>query len=185
MLCVTDGASAENPSLAGSGVVLIFGKSNNNIIKFAAAIGNATNNIAELMAIGLSLVIINDNPTAIEYTNILSQYSNNNNQLIINIITDSKYSVSVLCDNNNYNKNTELVIWIKSEIQTLLQSNIILKCHWTGGHCKIPLNGMADDLAKCGANGSRNGITTDVRIRLDIQISNCLQLEINNDISSH
>ena len=125
LVITTDGASRQNPGPAGSGGIIELGKNTKNYIKFAAAIGKHSNNVAELYAIGLGLKIL------FEDKNITHQYNANNNndnvnndKINISIFTDSSYAVGIFQNGNKIKKNKEIIIWIKKLILNFNKLNI-------------------------------------------------------------
>ena len=122
-ICVyTDGASSGNPGPSGIGVVLQYGEHEKEISEF---IGNATNNIAELMAIdaGLSALKSRDIP--------------------VRLFTDSKYAYGLLTLNWKPKKNQQLVESIKKKMRQFKDLQIIK----VKGHSGHPENEKADYLA--------------------------------------
>ena len=122
-ICVfTDGASSGNPGPSGIGVVLRYGENEKEISEF---IGNATNNIAELMAIeaGLSALKSRDIP--------------------VRLFTDSKYAFGLLTLNWKPRKNRQLIESIKQRMSGFKD----LKFIKVKGHSGHPENERADYLA--------------------------------------
>ena len=122
-ICVfTDGASSGNPGPSGIGVVLRYGEHAKEISQF---IGNATNNIAELMAIDAGLSALK------------------NRDIPVRLFTDSKYAYGLLELNWKAQKNRQLVESIKKKM-TGFQDLRIIKVKGHSGH---PENEKADYLA--------------------------------------
>jgi ribonuclease HI len=122
-ICVfTDGASSGNPGPSGIGVVLRYGEHEKEISEF---IGNATNNIAELMAIeaGLSALTSRDIP--------------------VRLFTDSNYAFGLLTQNWKPRKNRQLIESIKQKMSNFKD----LKFIKVKGHSGHPENERADYLA--------------------------------------
>jgi ribonuclease HI len=122
-ICVfTDGASSGNPGPSGIGVVLRYGENEKEISEF---IGNATNNIAELMAIeaGLSALTGRDIP--------------------VRLFTDSNYAFGLLTQNWKPRKNRQLIESIKQKMSSFKD----LKFIKVKGHSGLPENERADYLA--------------------------------------
>jgi len=122
-ICVfTDGASSGNPGPAGIGVLLRYGEHEKEISKF---IGNATNNIAELMAIrtGLSAVKNTTKP--------------------VRLFTDSEYAYGLLMLNWKAHKNQQMVASVKEAMARFRDLKIIK----VKGHAGHPANERADFLA--------------------------------------
>jgi ribonuclease HI len=118
----TDGASSGNPGPSGIGVVLTYGSRRKEISEY---IGEATNNIAELMAIqkGLSAV--------------------KNKRLPVRVYTDSTYAHGVLALNWKPKKNQDLIAAIRRSMAGFAR----LKLVKVPGHQGIAENERADELA--------------------------------------
>jgi ribonuclease HI len=118
----TDGASSGNPGPAGIGVVLQCGSQRREI---SAYIGEATNNIAELLAIQKGLAAVK------------------NRRLPIRVYTDSRYAVGVLTLNWKPKKNTEIILAIRRSMAMFDD----LKLVKVRGHHGVAENERADELA--------------------------------------
>ena len=118
----TDGASSGNPGPSGIGVLLRYGEHEKEISKY---IGNATNNIAELMAIEAGLSALN------------------NTDIPVRLFTDSQYACGLLVLNWKPKKNLQLVESIKKTMATFKDVKIIK----VKGHSGHPENEKADFLA--------------------------------------
>jgi len=118
----TDGASSGNPGPSGIGVVLTYGGQRKEISEY---IGEATNNIAELMAIqkGLSAV--------------------KNRRLPVRVYTDSTYAHGVLALNWKPKKNRDLITAIRRSMAAFAR----LKLVKVPGHTGVAENERADELA--------------------------------------
>jgi ribonuclease HI len=118
----TDGASSGNPGPAGIGVVLQCGSQRKEISEY---IGEATNNIAELLAIqkGLSAV--------------------RNRRLAVRVYTDSGYALGVLTLNWKPKKNIELISALRQQMAAFDDLQLIK----VQGHCGVVENERADELA--------------------------------------
>jgi ribonuclease HI len=127
----TDGACSGNPGPAGIGVVLRYGEQRKEISEY---IGEATNNIAELLAIQKGL-------SAVKKKN-----------LPVRVYTDSGYSFGVLSLNWKPKKNTELIAAIRKTMTAFKDLKIIK----VRGHCGVAENERADHLATSAiARGER------------------------------
>ncbi len=126
----TDGASSGNPGPSGIGVVLTYGGQRKEISEY---IGEATNNIAELMAIqkGLSSV--------------------KNRRLPIRVYTDSTYAHGVLALNWKPKKNLDLITAIRRSMAAFAR----LKLVKVPGHKGIAENERADELATAAIRKAR------------------------------
>jgi ribonuclease HI len=118
----TDGASSGNPGPAGVGVLLRYGEHEKKISRY---IGEATNNIAELEAIRIGLLEIN------------------NPNLPVLVYTDSNYAFGLLTQNWKAKKNRLLV----SEIRDLISKFRHLRFIKVKGHAGDEGNEIADKLA--------------------------------------
>ena len=119
----TDGACSGNPGPAGYGVVIMQGETRREI---SGWIGDGTNNIAELEAIHAAMDQISDR------------------SLVIELHTDSSYSIGVLTKGWKAKANQELIATMKEKVASF-QS---LRFHWVKGHVGIPENERADELAR-------------------------------------
>lgn len=118
----TDGASSGNPGPSGIGVVLTCGVRRKEISEY---IGEATNNIAELMAIqkGLSAV--------------------KNRRLPVRVYTDSTYAYGVLALNWKPKKNLDLIMAIRRSMAGFARLTLVK----VPGHQGVAENERADELA--------------------------------------
>lgn len=117
----TDGACTGNPGPCGFGVVI---RVSDRYTEIGQYVGTGTNNIAELLAIGVAL------EEAREFEGK------------VQIHTDSNYSIGVLTKGWKAKANVELIQWIK---QLVAQRDV--KFIKVKGHAGIPLNERADRLA--------------------------------------
>ena len=127
VVCFTDGSCRGNPGPAGVGVYIQYPDGSSH--KHSKFLGKATNNIAELTALGDALDIIADLP----------EYQSSP----VILFTDSKYAQGVLSKNWKAKANRELIQSIKSKIRK--RGNI--KINWVAGHAGILGNEEADTLA--------------------------------------
>jgi len=118
----TDGASSGNPGPSGIGVVLTYGGQRKEISEY---IGEATNNVAELLAIqkGLSTV--------------------KNRRLPVRVYTDSTYAHGVLALNWKPKKNLDLITAIRRSMAAFARLKIVK----VAGHAGVAENERADELA--------------------------------------
>jgi ribonuclease HI len=126
----TDGACHGNPGPAGSGAFLRL--PNGQKWRAALALGQATNNIAELTAIGLALDLLAE--LAPEAPAV--------------IWTDSSYAIGVLSKGWKAKANTGLV----AELRRRLAERPV-ELRWVKGHAGTEGNELADELANRGARG--------------------------------
>jgi len=122
----TDGATSGNPGPSGLGVVLRWGDHCREIHQY---IGEATNNIAELMAIKVGLEAVKDP-----------------RRMPVKVYTDSQYALGVLTGQYKARTNLTLI----TETQTLMAGFADLEIIKVKGHAGNPLNERADALARRG-----------------------------------
>jgi ribonuclease HI len=118
----TDGASSGNPGPSGIGIFMRYGKHEREISRY---IGNSTNNIAELTAIETALKEVK------------------RTDLPVRIYTDSSYACGLLINGWKAKKNVLLI----NSIRQLMTTFIDLKIIKVKGHCGLPGNEKADQLA--------------------------------------
>jgi ribonuclease HI len=118
----TDGASSGNPGPAGIGVVLQCGAHRKEISSY---IGEATNNVAELLAIQRGLAAVR------------------NPRLSVRVYTDSSYAFGVLALNWKPKKNMDLIRTIRKHMATFDDLKLIK----VRGHHGVVENERADELA--------------------------------------
>jgi len=118
----TDGASSGTPGPAGIGVVLQCGSQRREISEY---IGEATNNIAELLAIQKGLAAVK------------------NRRLPVRVYTDSGYAFGVLTLNWKPKKNTDIIAAIRRSMAMFADVRLIK----VPGHCGVVDNERADALA--------------------------------------
>lgn len=133
VLCFTDGACKGNPGAAGSGAAVWLPDGRRG--EASRALGRATNNIAELTAIGLALELLDDAQVPLECGGA--------------ILTDSAYAHGVLVRGWKAKANQGLV----SEVKSALARRPGLALHWIAGHVGIEGNERADMLANLGVSG--------------------------------
>ncbi len=119
----TDGACSGNPGPAGSGVVII--SPDGKMHEGHEYVGEATNNVAELMAILRALEWIPKEARAIV------------------VHTDSQYAIGVLQKGWKAKVNQELIARTKRVVQAR-EARLV----YVPGHQGVPLNERADELAR-------------------------------------
>ncbi len=129
----TDGATSGNPGPSGLGVVLRWGPYHREIHQY---IGEATNNIAELMAIKVGLEAIKAP-----------------GRMPVRVYTDSQYAIGVLTGQYRARSNIALISDIKS-LMTRFSTLDIVKVK---GHAGDPLNERVDELARQAITEARTG----------------------------
>jgi len=119
----TDGACTGNPGPAGLGAVIIEDGKQRELSEY---LGEATNNIAELMAIYRGLEEVADRKRPVF------------------VYSDSAYSIGLLTQNWKAKANTELV----TKLRALTKQFPSLKFVKVAAHSGIPLNERVDELAR-------------------------------------
>ena len=127
----TDGAAKGNPGRAGSGAHVRL--PDGRVGEASLSLGTATNNVAELTAIGLALELLD----SVVWTGEVA------------LFTDSKYAHGVLALGWKVNANQELV----GELKQSLRSHPRVRLHWMAGHVGIAGNERADALANRAVTG--------------------------------
>ena len=125
----TDGSCRGNPGPAGIGLVLKM--PDGTMESKSRFLGEATNNIAELTAIGDAIEMLEE------------KLGEDWQQTPVHIMTDSQYSLGILTKNWKVKANRQLVM----EIRRQLKKYPSIKIHWVAGHAGIEENEMADQLA--------------------------------------
>jgi ribonuclease HI len=122
IIAYTDGACSGNPGPAGLGVVLLLEGKRRELSQY---LGEGTNNIAELAAIGAAAEGIEPGDAPIR------------------LHTDSKYCIGLLTQGWKPKKNQELIAQVKRSLARHAHWTI----HYVPGHSGILLNDRADALA--------------------------------------
>jgi ribonuclease HI len=122
VVAYTDGACSGNPGPAGLGVVVLHKETR---IERYEYLGQATNNVAELMAVIRALEEIEGDAPA-------------------RIYTDSSYTIGVAQKGWKAKANTELVAELKHALAAHGKARLI----YVKGHAGIELNERADELAR-------------------------------------
>jgi ribonuclease HI len=132
-LCFTDGACKGNPGPAGSGVVVVLPDGRRG--EACRALGHATNNVAELTAVGMALDLLDAAAFSVLSPAVL--------------YTDSSYARGVLVQSWKAKANTELIVGLRDR----LRRRPMLRIEWVAGHVGLPENERADELANRGVAG--------------------------------
>lgn len=135
VIAFTDGACTGNPGPAGSGVVLRL--ADGRTVERHRALGEATNNIGELTAVGMAVELLRE--------------SEIDRASPIAVFTDSQYAIGVLAKGWKAKANVGLISALKRAIGEWPN----LKLHWVAGHVGVPENERADALARRGVEESR------------------------------
>lgn len=135
ILAFTDGACTGNPGPAGSGAVVKFA---DRTVERYRSLGEATNNIAELTAIGIALSVLEEEKIPADAG--------------VAVFTDSSYARGVLTQGWKAKANVGLI----GALKRALSARPGVTLHWVAGHAGVPENERADALARRGVEG-RNG----------------------------
>jgi ribonuclease HI len=137
VVAFTDGACTGNPGPAGSGVVLRF--ADGRTVERHRALGEATNNIGELTAVGMALELLREEEI--------------DRSAPVAVFTDSQYAIGVLAKGWKAKANVGLIAGLKRSMVEWPN----LQLHWVAGHVGVPENERADALARRGVDESRRG----------------------------
>lgn len=143
----TDGAcNPTNPGPCGAGVAC-WNPDSKTWIERAVALGDGTNNIAELAAIGLGFTLLRELETARG-----SPFAH------VELVTDSAYVQGVLCNASwKPKKNRQLIAALASQLTALnARANTRVGLHVVRGHVGIEGNERADCQANKGASGNHD-----------------------------
>ena len=126
----TDGACSGNPGPAGVGVIMEYKGKKREISEF---LGRATNNIAELEAVRVALLVMK------------------RKDIPIRLYTDSTYVHGMLCKGWNPTANGALVMELRNFMKQFQDIQIIK----VPGHSGVPGNEEADKLATAAIKKAR------------------------------
>jgi ribonuclease HI/exonuclease III len=160
----TDGGAAPNPGPAGAGILIQKGSRE---VEIVVALGEGTNNIGELWAIGASCAwLTNQQDTSAAY-----------------FISDSSYALQMAQGQARPKTNKALVHAVRASVKRTQASRRVLFGK-TAGHCGLPGNDRADALATLGVQRSRRGHgmqdQSDYYINGEFCINNCYTA-VNSD----
>jgi ribonuclease HI/exonuclease III len=135
----TDGSALGNPGPAGAGAVVV--SPDGTQVPLSAALGSGSNNFSELWAIGMGL-------------DWVSRRAPSPPPDQIHVFSDSEIAIGV-CARGWYSKEYH---YLGSAIRSLTGSLVPkVVYHKVAGHADVPLNEVADRLAKKGALASKAG----------------------------
>ncbi len=144
IVAYTDGACSGNPGPAGYGVLIEDGTGTTEISGF---LGEGTNNIAELSAIGSALEAQADVHAALD------------------LYTDSSYAIGVLTKGWKAKANQELI----ASIRRRLAHHTDVLFHWVKGHAGFEGNERADELARLAVERQESAQTHTPAVAQDPQ----------------
>lgn len=133
VIAFTDGSCQGNPGPAGSGAVVLL--PDGRRAEASLSLGPATNNVAELSAIGLALDLLDEAAIPPEAPVV--------------IFTDSNYTNGVLTQGWKAKANQELVAGLRLRLRARRGARIT----WVAGHAGVEGNERADELANEGVAG--------------------------------
>lgn len=131
----TDGACAGNPGPAGAGAVVRL--PDGRRVERYEALGEATNNVGELVAIGMALAVLRESGLP--------------NTTPVVVFTDSQYALGVLSKGWKPKANVALIAGLKRRLAEWPEATL----SWVAGHVGVEDNERADQLAAQGVRESR------------------------------
>ena len=129
----TDGGCRGNPGPAGSGVALTL--PDGRRAEASVSVGVATNNVAELTAVGVALTLLDEAGVSPEAP--------------VAVLTDSQYVQGVLSLGWKAKANKALI----EDVRAALAKRPGVRLHWVAGHVGTGGNERADALAGRGVEG--------------------------------
>lgn len=132
-VCWTDGACKGNPGPAGSGAVVVL--PDGRRAESSRALGVATNNVAELTAIGMALDLLEESGVSVLDPAV--------------VYTDSSYARGVLSLGWKAKANQQLI----ADLKERLRRRPTVRIEWVAGHVGVADNERADALANAGVAG--------------------------------
>jgi len=141
----TDGSANPNPGPCGAGI--LYTRPQRIDRELAIGIGQGTNNLGELWAIG----------AAIELAELEAAQDPLLHGCPAYIITDSQYAIGILLEGwtSKHDLNTAIAESIR---RMLRRSRLHWHINWTPGHAGVPGNEVADAAAGSGAEASQRGV---------------------------
>lgn len=134
----TDGSADPNPGPTGAGVF------SDHQCKASVALGDGTNNVGELFAIGLACEL------ALSQAFDLGSYDK------VVIYTDSTYAIGCVQDNWSSEANSALIRAVRAMFRKLSEV-IQVELAWVKGHSGVPGNEEADELAGLASKAATLG----------------------------
>jgi len=124
----TDGACSGNPGPMGIGVVVLDGGARRELGEY---LGSGTNNIAELVAIELGILLA-------------GEIAKGDKQRPLRVYSDSSYAIGLLEKGWKAKANQELVARIRKVVATCARLSFVK----VAGHAGVPENERCDELAR-------------------------------------
>jgi ribonuclease HI len=152
VLCFMDGSHRPEINCTGGGISVW--RAGVPILRLSFALGDSTNNEAELFAIGACLELLKrlvDDGTIASTT-------------CFSLFTDSEYSYDLIMGNTTAHTNIHLVHNIIHKVFELYSVAADFTFYWLPGHLAIDGNDDADALAKQGAADAATGGPLNVRV---------------------
>ena len=134
LVCYTDGSASPNPGPAGAGAS-IFSICECSVIDLGLSIGCSTNNLGELVAIGIVL------------RELLSRPQKNHEPTRVFLFTDSLYAASAVLSTKPPNSHSDTIRAIRA-LLVQVSHLYTVSFHWIRGHMDIGGNERADRIAK-------------------------------------
>jgi ribonuclease HI len=156
ILAYTDGSASPNPGNAGAGIHIVYRQ---HTYSTYVSLGDATNNIGEVYAIGMICDAIKDMWRELGLSTA--------KRLII--LSDSLYAIGALANGWKTKTNYTLIQVVKTKLKRV---SIPLRFFYCPGHCGIEGNEIADYQAGLGTIDSAKGLGTTLSQRLSYYTNN-------------
>ena len=140
----TDGSALGNPGPAGAGAYSFVKGSQNHFYEFIGPLGQGTNNLGELWAIGAALDLLTRLPTP-------------GRPYFLHVFSDSQFAIDVIQGSSCSWEHADLIYNIRAKLYRLIASGIAkgMLISWVPGNAEVQENEHVDDLAKRGARLSQ------------------------------